>query len=383
MKKGGSIFKKLFLAVAVFFTLIFGVLLAIPFLVDVDKYRPLILEKANENINGKLELGKLGLKVLANAKIEVDGFKLSDAQGTKLVQVKDAQFEIPLWSILFGSPRISLVLKKPEMLVVKQKDGKLNLLSLMKENTKSSANNTTNAEESKKSSKNTETTALPKSLILAKFSILIEDAKLTYKDELAGTSTKVDEFNFRLRDVSLGSEMPFEIKAVLNQKQPQLDIAGPVELKGFLRSKSGATSLDQFSVKALLNLNGLDITMSDSFVKKSGVPLQFDVQALVDAANVKLDSLLIVLGSSQIEVKGALKTAGNSTVLDLDASAKELKLSELASFSPMADAYKPEGNIDLKAQVSGTSEQLQYSAVIPFRKIKIKSDNMKQAIELK
>ena len=71
--------KKLLIA---FFGLIAALVLAailIPLFIDVDKYRPMLVEKTNEHLNGKLELGHLSLSLWGQVRIQVDGLKITDS----------------------------------------------------------------------------------------------------------------------------------------------------------------------------------------------------------------------------------------------------------------------------------------------------------------
>jgi hypothetical protein len=67
--------------------------------VDVDKYRPQIVSKANEQLNGKLELGQLKLSLWGRVKIDINGLKLSDAAGKNIISVQDASFNLPFLSL--------------------------------------------------------------------------------------------------------------------------------------------------------------------------------------------------------------------------------------------------------------------------------------------
>ena len=54
--------KKLGIALGIFFGVLTAAVLIVPLVVDVDKYRPQIVDAANQHLNGKLELGKLSLR---------------------------------------------------------------------------------------------------------------------------------------------------------------------------------------------------------------------------------------------------------------------------------------------------------------------------------
>src|SRR3954469_23274715 len=98
--------KKILIAIGALFALFIAAAIAVPLFVDVDKYRPQIVGKANEYLNGKLELGKLSLSLWGQVKVGIDGLKITDAKGTQVMGVKDAFFHMPFSSILTGSPSL-------------------------------------------------------------------------------------------------------------------------------------------------------------------------------------------------------------------------------------------------------------------------------------
>ena len=67
--------KKLAIGFGSFLLLILLAIIVIPFVVDVDKYRPQIVSAVNEQINGKLELGQLKFSLWGQIRVEVGGVK--------------------------------------------------------------------------------------------------------------------------------------------------------------------------------------------------------------------------------------------------------------------------------------------------------------------
>ena len=101
-------------------------------MVDVDKYRPQIVETVNEKLNGHFDLGHLQLSLWGHIRVEIDGLKLQDAQGKDVVAVKNASFFLPFFPLLSGSPVVDLQLDSPSVNVTKSRAGKLNVMTLMK-----------------------------------------------------------------------------------------------------------------------------------------------------------------------------------------------------------------------------------------------------------
>lgn len=111
-------------------------LVSIPLFVDVDQYRPMITDEANKQINGKLELGHLKLSLWGAIKIHADSIKLSvNGFPEPMVETKDFYVEIPLMSLLNQTPEGIAVLESPKISIVKELNGKMNALELMKKTT--------------------------------------------------------------------------------------------------------------------------------------------------------------------------------------------------------------------------------------------------------
>jgi len=126
--------KKLVTLFGAFVFLLLAAIVVLPFVVDVDQYRPEIVEYANNKINGKLSLGKLKLSLWGQIRINVAGVKISDRRGTELLSVEDAYFHIPFSSIFSGHPVATLKMIRPSVNLIKNTAGKLNILDIMKVN---------------------------------------------------------------------------------------------------------------------------------------------------------------------------------------------------------------------------------------------------------
>src|SRR5689334_18767424 len=66
----------------------------LPFIINIDQYRPQIIGLANEHINGRLDIGKLSLSLWGQVEIDIAGVTLEDINGEKLVSVEDTYAQI-------------------------------------------------------------------------------------------------------------------------------------------------------------------------------------------------------------------------------------------------------------------------------------------------
>ena len=229
-KKKASPVKKILIVVGALFTSLILAAVCIPFFVNVDKYRPEILAKVNENINGKLELGKLDLSLWGRVHVRIDGLKLVDANAKPSVSVKDAELNLPFLSILSGRPELRLVLKEPNLELIKLKNGKYNAMALVKESAASApTTQATPTQGSRAQAAPAPSAGLPKMLLAARFTFLIKQANLLYFDQASGDKHKIQNLNLTLEDVSPSGSIPFELTADLDMvSQGIIKIQGPL-----------------------------------------------------------------------------------------------------------------------------------------------------------
>ncbi|MCC7441872.1 MAG: hypothetical protein IT285_09570, partial [Bdellovibrionales bacterium] len=132
-KPGASLGKRLIVGLAGLLFVLVAAAVVLPFVIDVDQYRPEIVRAANERIRGKLELGKLKLTLWGRIRVEVAGLKIFDTAGKELVGVDDAHLHIPLSSLWSGEPTLTFRMEEPRVSVIKSAAGEVNFLKLVPE----------------------------------------------------------------------------------------------------------------------------------------------------------------------------------------------------------------------------------------------------------
>jgi hypothetical protein len=125
--------KKLLWILGGFFVVFLVAAIAIPLFVSVDRYRPEIQAEANKRINGKLELGKLSLSLWGKVKVHAESIKVSvNGFPQPLLNTEDFHLELPIWPLLSGHAQVVAVLDSPKIEVIKELDGRTNVLELLK-----------------------------------------------------------------------------------------------------------------------------------------------------------------------------------------------------------------------------------------------------------
>ncbi len=358
--------------------------MALPFVVDVNKYRPQIVAAANEHLNGKLELGALKLSFWGRVKVDIDGLSIADAHGKRVLSVKDAAVNVPLLPLLIGAPSLSLLLNEPELNVVKGQDGKLNLMTLVKsEAGPQGAPGAPSAPGQKAAVATGDGVALPAIVLRSRFTLLMDHAKVSYRDAVAGASYDVKDLSFHLRDVSPTSRMPFDLVAVLDITMGKtLKVKGPLRLEGSLQAAGGAQPFDKLDAQASLQLDDLDLESPGSLSKRAGVPLRLDVTASVSPEGTNVPSLKLRLADVIIDGKASTKNQGAVTLVDAEIQSNRIELGKLGAIFPAVAENGLNGNVELAAKAQGPSDQLGYSANVKFDGVTAKTATMSEALNL-
>ncbi|NDF13738.1 AsmA family protein [bacterium] len=359
--------KKLLKILGVLAGVLLVLIITIPFFVNVDRFRPGLEKAVNNHLQGKFELGKLSLSLWGRIHVGVDGLKLSDSRGSPVLSVKDAAFDMPFFSILSGSPLITLMMKEPEINLSKDKAGKLNVMSLMRE--EGATAGTAPAKVS------LEGIALPAVVLNARLGLSIENAKLTYRDEALALSNTIDQLNLRVKDFSLSRKTEAELWAELRTRMgPDLSLDGPLRMKISLQPEISGDGIKGASVSGEFSADELQIEQGRLFMKRKGIPARLSFDAGLSASALNLNRSTIVFHNAEISLRGGYSLEKG---VDLQFEAKPIELKPWSELVPMLKEYELEGRVGLHGKVQGKPETLSYSANAGFEGVSVKGPGLK------
>jgi uncharacterized protein involved in outer membrane biogenesis len=300
--------KKLLIWGGGFVVLIVAALAILPFVIDVDQFRPTIVKIANENINGELKIGKLSLSLWGKVEIDIDGIELADPAGNKLVSVKESYALISFGSILAGAPKLVVKLTEPNLAVVRDAGGNINLLKLVKKSAEAVPAEPVAPTEPSKPLKVEE---IPYWSVIAATGIDFEltKANFSFIDQAGALSQKLSGFNLVLKDISLVRPMTLKIWSELETKLGKdLSLKGPFKIDATIKPQFEGINFKQVGVNMVLSFDDVAIDVPGTFQKAKGKPtnIKFDITA--SPAEVLISSLQInfleVVANSSLSLTG-------------------------------------------------------------------------------
>lgn len=379
--------KKIAIALVSLVVLLIVAAIVIPLVVDVDKYRPQIVEAANKSLNGKLELGKLKLSLWGQIRVQVGGVKLTDAAGREVVGVQDAFFHVPFLSVFTGSPVLTFKMNQPSVNVVKDKSGKMNVTTLVKETAPSEA---APAEPGKpsKGGGGGDKVEVPAIVAAARLGVELRNALVNYKDEMTDMTTELKDLNLVIKDISLSRPTELELWGDLDTKLGKtMQVKGPARIKARAETDFTGGAFQKAKITMNADMDSLAITMPGLFEKKAGIPAHVDGNFTTSPTEATIEKLEMTFHNAVVNVTGKVTNMGQkpatpdaaapAPVVDIQIKSNEIAFKPWAELVPMLKEYELGGAASLVAGASGPSDKLNYRAKLAVKELTAKAPNLK------
>ena len=341
--------KKIILIIGSLFVLFICAALLLPVFVDANKYRPQIEKLVEENMNADLELGTLKLSLWGGLHIGVEKLVLSEkgTRGAKpIFAMNDAKLEIPILSVLTGRPDITVSVKNPEIHVVSEMDGKLNVAKIAKPSAAPQA--PTSAPQAGGSSGAGVAAALPFEL-----SFHIVDGTLVYADQKKATSTTVKGFNFDLKKFGINRPFEFGFKSDLDVKEMKdLTLRGPLNLQGTAGIYMGSAGLDHVDLETDLDMSGLLIRYGTLMNKEAQAPLKISLKLKTTDKDLTIAKGHLQIEDAAVDATGSVNNFA-SPVLNLQIVSSKFIFDHWQQVLEPLKSFDMKGSANFDVKVSG------------------------------
>ncbi|MCM0606750.1 MAG: AsmA family protein [Xanthomonadaceae bacterium] len=359
-----------------FIFLILSAIIIIPLVVNVDKYRPEIVSVANDNLNGKLELGKLSLSLWGQVKIKIDGLKIYDQSKTKILSVEDAFFHLPFTSIFSGSPVLTLKMDKPYLYVHRTKSGNINLMKLSKVKPGAEAPQATSSSKA--------SIALPAIVTRAAMGIELRNTLVKIVDESMDLKNEIKDLNIVFKNISLTKTTEMQIWADLQtQMGALLSVEGPFRIEGQFTPELKGMDFFQLRSKIVLNLDNLKISMPEMFEKKAGVAAHATLKFMATPKGAVIEDLSAQFHNAEIKTKIAVtQDAQGTSHIKGSVASNDVDLSTWNQLIPMLKEYDLSGIMKFQTELEGPASALNYSGEFSILKLQAKAPKLKAKPEM-
>lgn len=369
--------KKTWIVVAAVVAVIVIVLVAMPLLVNVDAYRPVIQSQLSSSLGRQVSIGHLSLSLLAGG-ISADDITIADDpafSNTPFLRAKSLDVGVDLLPMIFSrSLRVnSLTLEQPEVTLLHAPDGRWNFSSL------GGAPAAKPARSGRRGQLAPSAPASPSSSS-SNFSVgklKVVNGKVTVGQSGRGARRTYENVNLEAENISYDSVIPFTLDA-LTPGGGKLKVegkAGPIDREdtsatpldasikvehmdlgatGFLDPSSGIGGILDHTGKVksdgkTLHMEGT-ATADKLKVVKSGAPARQPVK-LDYATDYDFQRQAGVLtrgdlrtGSSTAKLSGNYTSRGESTVVNMKLRGQNLPMSDVEGVLPAFGVVLPPGS---------------------------------------
>ena len=361
------------------FVAVLVALISAPLFINVDQYRPQILEEANKRMNGKLTMGKLNLSLWGAIKIHAESIDLKvNGYAESLVKADTFHLEIPYSSLLAGAPEVVAVLQKPTIFLERELSGRINAMDLLKSQSPSAmvedSVSVVSAASEKKSEKASQEpvvtspapqtasspapeTKVPALLAGASLGLRIQEGNVVFQDKSTKSDYRSEGLELTVKNLGLGSSMKFQLAAPLKGAAPSLKFDGPVKMEGELTPhlvgsvvKSAKGSLD-------VDASGLQLK-SGPFFKKATVPFLLKVAFDGDDKQTVFRQVDVRLQDFNLHAKGMLEA--NPVTAKFEINSDPLRLENLQDLVSLLSPYqlKGQGKFNALVEIHGNTPKI-------------------------
>jgi AsmA protein len=381
--------KRILKIVGIIVAVLVIILIALPFLINVNSFRPRIEAEASQALGREVKVGNLSLSILSGS-VSADNISIAEDPAfgkNPFVTAKSLKVGVELWPLITSKElRVTdITLEQPEITLLKTADGKWNFSNLGGTATKTAP-------------KSVSSSSTPGNLSIGKLSVI--NGKLIVGNANSKAKPHVyDQVNIKVTNFSLTSQFPFSLTANL-PAGGNADISGnagpinatdaaktPFEAKvkvnnmdivasGFIDPASGIAGLANFD--GTLNSNG---SMAKAVGTFTGNKLQFSpkgspapktvvikhtVDVDLDKQSGNLTQGDVQIGKAVAHLTGAFKTEGETQVLNMKLNAPNMPVEELEAMLPALGVVLPSGS-----QLKGGTLSADLSIVGPIDKLVI------------
>lgn len=341
--------KVILMVIAAAFALLLLTAVLLPSIINIDSFRPQIVDKVNQNISGKVSIEKLSLSVLTGLKVNITGLKLNSGEGEEVLSLEHAAAKSSFWAAVFGRPYVSLALDKPNLQIKRSEKGEIDLLKAIVKNGASAKP----VEEPPVVDSPASDKEWPWYLALfvnAKVNLILTEANLTVSDQITDSKQEFKNLDLSLLNLGLNQPVTLDLSGELVAKvQDKLNLSGLFRVYGQLEATSDAEGIQSVRFQVTKDLSDFSISYGNVFKKDKSVPLKFDLRGIHIGSDLNIEDVSVQLNETVLQGAGTVKNFDQQNgVVDLNILSNEINLESWHKLLPAVRNIAGEGDLAIR-----------------------------------
>lgn len=371
------------------FSIIFGVfisliviLLILPFVINLNRFKPQIQAMVAKKVNAQLDFSSVQLTIFSGLGIQLDNVSIINTDSkfnhNKLLEVKEIKFKVDVLPLLSGKVNGNVFIDGPNIKILKDGD-KNNITSLMISSpqanetvapgiaeqkstqvTVAPKNNVetaqTKVEPSQPKQDVAETNKEPtedklKNIVIESF--VIQEANISYDDlAVKKPPTTIRHLNLKISNIGLDKNVNIIFSTDVNVKETDFDVHGPILLELNAKTAMANSTWQKSDFSGLLNVDKLNINFKDAFVKSSSIPFHLAFEGQAKPNDLQLENFKLTLQTLQLDGKVSLQDFKKLTS-NINLHLFSNDVSSLGEILPQHKNLLSKGNFDIISTIKG------------------------------
>lgn len=379
-----------------------AVLIAVPFLVSPNQFRPTIEEKLSAALGRQVKVGNMGFSLLSGSLSAEDLVIADDPEFSKsaFLKAQSLKVGVEVMPLIFSRALhvTGIKINKPDVILLRDREGRWNFSSFG-----STAGSTSAKQAAGKRSGSGASDLVVKELELS-------DGRLTVGSTNSAKRSVYDHLNLDASDVSMTSQFPVKLSvklpgggslklngkvgpindgdAALSPLEAELKIKGmDLGASGFLDSNAGLGGQMDSEI-ALLSKGGkahakgnikLERLQAAKGGSPSSVPINIDLDSNYDLRRSAgaLNQGAVKIGNAVAHLAGTFESRGEATILNMKLEGQSMPVQDLQAVLPAVGVVLPKGaslqqgtmSVNLNAQ--GPSDRLVTTGNVGLYNVKL------------
>jgi len=396
--------KRILRIVGIIVAVVLIVLIALPFLIDVNSFRPKLESELTSALGREVKVGNLKLSILSGS-VSAEDLSIADDPAyskTPFIRAKSLDVGVDLMPLIFSKVLHvnDLTLTQPEIFLVHSASGKWNFSSL---------GGNSAAKPSEASSQPKSSDAANPNLSVAKLDV--KDGRITVSQANSSAKPRVyDKVNIGVRNFSFTSQFPFTLTADLpGGGNVKLDgTAGPINstdasltpldakiavkqldlaASGFIDPSSGIAGLADFNgtvtsdgkdakAHGVLSADKLKLSPKGQPANKT-VQVTYNVVHDLAKQSGEITQGEITIGKALAQLTGNYQIQGDTTTLNLKLNGQGMPVDDLEAMLPALGVVLPSGSslkggtLSTNLDIAGPTDKLVITGPIKLSDTKL------------
>ena len=373
---------------AVTLGLLLGAAIALPFLVDLEKFKPQIQAAVGSAVNADLDFKSIRLHAIPKLGVTIKNAEIRNTdptfKGVPLFRTDELFLATEFWPLLKGKMEGELRIVNPAI-ELHLNGGTNNLASLAKAPEDAGATpkpdeNQAAKPEAPAAPLSGATISALRDRVLIK-SITISGAAASVKSN-GKPLAKVSDLDFSIRNIGLDRDIDIALSTDLKAKEAGAVVGGAIKMNLTAKIESSADALfKRLAFNGNLDLKDLALNFQNALVKKPGQNIAMRIRGAASPSSLDVDELgfdiLNIAGTGKLAVSDfkSLKTVFNMNIESPDVSSlgamlpQHAKLLQKASLKvkakvegPLADLSALQADLGVESKLSGSDFNLAVTA---------------------